>query len=325
LGIARLDALRDRELDGATVFDTVAKSYGEWLELFVAPPARPEGTLRPLVLPLTGLNPTDEAATASQTLLVCHSVGIEVPNTLSYLRRLLRLLILLEDEIDAGLVVLIPDKGTLEPAGMYADWRSKQRGRFVGRERTDDGMLHAATEFFAEAEVVVALDLCSQFPDELDLACRTAEQSRYLRSLLEEARLRGSMDLSHAHDRLSFLPELLSLQLPCFDLSVEDMLRIRREGLFNDWQDAVKKGVMSLQSVDSSRLLDPRSAIRDEVQHEIREAAEELNRRVRDSGFLRHALIGGTTFGIACAAGSLGAISANPLAAGAVRQHWSIG
>src|SRR5438094_8727356 len=105
LGVPRLSDVRWGSGADSEVQHAIADSYSDWAQSFTEPPPRPAHTLRPIVLPLTGMNPFDEAATAAQTLLACHSVCVHIPDTMSFLRRLWRFLVLLEEEIDSGLVV----------------------------------------------------------------------------------------------------------------------------------------------------------------------------------------------------------------------------
>jgi len=108
-----------------------------------------------------------------------------------------------------------------------------------------------------------------------------------------------------SHDALHCLPDLLSLSLPCFDLSVHDLVKIRQEGLFDEWQRALRRGLMNIQALDDDQLLDPRSARRQELGEYMAAAADDVNMQVRSSSVLRKALTGTTNFGIACAAGAL--------------------
>lgn len=318
LGVSRLSELSETGPTNREILDAIPESYSRWVGSFVEPPPRPLGTLRPLVAPVTGLNPFDEAATAAQMLLTCHSVAVQIPDTLSYMQRLVRLFFLLEDEIEQGLVVLIPDSGSIDRVNANSRWFDLQTNRSLQSRADRDDFLRWSGKYFAGFEVAIGLDLCAAYPDRLDLACRTAEQSRVLKELLQASGESMPEPIVRAHDSLHYLPDLLALSLPCFDLSVHDLVTIRRDGLFDAWHNSLRHGLASVRALPADQLLDPQSARRIELSHYMLAAADDVARQVKRSSVLRAAKMGTMNFGIACAFGALAAVGAGPVVGGAV-------
>jgi hypothetical protein len=234
------------------------------------------------------------------------------------MQRLVRLFFLLEEEIENGLVVLIPDSGSIDRVNANSRWFDLQATRSLHARARRDDLLQWSGKYFASFEVAIGLDLCVAYPDRLDLACRTSEQSRVLTELLQASGEPMPEPIVKSHDSLHYLPDLLGLSLPCLDLSVHDLVKIRKDGLFEAWHEALRRGVASIQALDEDQLLDPQSARREELGHYMLAAADDVARQVRHSNVLRAAQIGTLNFGIACAFGALAAVEVGPVAGGFV-------
>ena len=107
-GVASLSELRGRPL-GSDAFNHVVDAYLYLASSVKAPPPKESFQLRPTFM-TSVVSPYDEAEVAARALLLYHSVAVILPDSINYPRRMLRLLTLLEELIDDGLVVLLPEE-----------------------------------------------------------------------------------------------------------------------------------------------------------------------------------------------------------------------
>lgn len=117
-GTQKLAELRSRPPDREVVLRLV-EAYVLWAKSFHEPPSKPSNSLRPIVAPVTGMAQVDEVNFALKALMVTESVAISITDTLSYMGRLPRLLVLLEDYIESGLVVIVPEARPGQGAGYW--------------------------------------------------------------------------------------------------------------------------------------------------------------------------------------------------------------
>lgn len=152
----------------------------------------------------------------------------------------------------------------------------------------------------------MALDLCSMYPDRIDLASRNDWQLEVIRSLLQSV---GQLTTgTESVDRLIFLPSLLTQELPLLDLSVEDAVAIRKDGIFDTWRHGVELWLDRIGTVDETQLLDPAGATRRELSEAMADAQNQLRQSIGKSAVLKQRQVGVMGFAISCVAGGLGAI-----------------
>ena len=125
---------------------------------------------------------------------------------------------------------------------------------------------------------------CASFPDALDLASFTREQAAVVRELIDGA---ANHRAAETNDSLHYLPRLASLSLPRYRLPINDLLAIRKDGLFDEWQVAIKRALQTIESVDESRLLDPAAFERRQIEESLQLAAEGVRDLTDNSSTLR--------------------------------------
>jgi hypothetical protein len=319
LGVERLSHIES--LPGKTIEDTIGPSYRNWSKQFVLSP-KPGATIRPVITP-TSLSSLDVPKVSLRTLLLCQQIAIGLPDSIGWVRPMFHLLVQLEDFIDEDLVLLVPDFAHLiddtekifDFRAFFGTWlNSREEGSLSNG--TPEEMARAEEDFIAGGEISMALDYCRRYPDSLDLACRNPVQHRQFQSLLDKSLNYVSSSTLETHDRLTYLPDLLSLELPdTRNLSIADLVAVHKHGLFDDWKSALTEGLALARQIDDVEYLQPGSArIR-----EVRSALEAAARRTRETvGRSRSLEIAKRTssFGIAVAAGALGALG-GPMSAGA--------
>jgi hypothetical protein len=310
LGIARLSDLTSSSGDAwSEAVWRIAESYAHWASDFKGPLRREPQTLRPAICPVTGMAPFDEARAAAYSLLIAHSVAVSITDTISYVGRFARLLILLEDLIDAELIVIVPEPTVSE--GFFSE---RLRGAGVGLPQhsiadaprdVQESVIKAALE---NAEVGIALDLCRMYPDAIDLACRTSGQVATLRRLTETADEMIRFRAASSQDQLHFFPDLLDQELPILNLPVSDLVKIRKDGLFEPWRMSLQRGLRIIAASKESDLINPRSAERQTLREVMEEGADNFRNQVGRSRTMRNSQVGLMGFGASCAAGALGSL-----------------
>lgn len=308
LGIARLSDYRDSGHSWKEVVTRLAGAYVEWASTFDMPPEQEANTLRPILAPVTGMAPFDEANAAASSLLLAHSAAVSITNTMSYVGRLARLLILLEDLIDAGLVVIVPEPPVVSGfsfSGLLMELELSRSS--LANDDLPDKEERVST-MLANAEMGIALDLCCMYPGRLDLACRIPDQVATLRRLIESADNTTTAKIAASHDRIRHLPDLLQQEFPVFDLATADLVKIRKDGLFDTWRSSLQRGLSIIAASDDSDLIDPRTTRRLELRDTMEEGASRIRGELGRSQVLRNGQIGVVSFGASCATGAVASL-----------------
>lgn len=299
LGVHSLSELRSRKIDQAS-WDGVLRAYGRLVSMAPDVPPKPAGQLR-AAIPTNAVSETDEAEIAARALVICHTAAVILPDTISYPRRFLRLAVLLEEAIGAGLVILLPESIVPTDEGEYFN---TAMGWEIGElPDSEDERLARARIGMSRLEIAQAMDACAKFPDRLDLAPTSAAQIGQIRELIEV-----SGPLQAPTDRVLFLPNLLELDTPRFELAPHELVAIRRDGVFESLRVAVAEALRRASAIQDDVAIDPKSARLREVQDFLTAAAADAKLETNRSRVLRSTLIGTTAVGLGCATGALGAI-----------------
>lgn len=308
LGIAQLSGFKECGHPWKEVVKRLAGAYVDWASAFEMPPEREANTLRPVIAPVTGMALFDEVHAAASSLLIAHSVALSITDTISYIGRLARVLILLEDQIDAGLVVIVPEPPVV--SGFSFSGLLMELEPLHDPVASDDLLTREerASEMLTNAEMGIALDLCCMYPDRVDLACRIPAQVATLCQLIEAGDNATGARIASSHDRMRYLPALLQQEFPVFDLSVADLVKIRKDGLFETWRSSLQRGLKVIADSDESDLIDPLTARRRELKEAMEEGAAFIRGELGRSRILRSGQIGVMSFGASCAAGSVASL-----------------
>jgi hypothetical protein len=126
-----------RELRGRAsedLFELACTSYSTWADTAkVAPPQDSADYLCPVLTPWS-ISSFDEVEPARRCVLACGRVAVQISDSINYARRMMRLLILLEEAINKNLVTLIPEGSGSElithslhdPPSSQAGWRTRR-------------------------------------------------------------------------------------------------------------------------------------------------------------------------------------------------------
>lgn len=266
----------------------------------------PEGTLglpHPVVAPFT-FSPFDEVRIARRCLIACGCVVLQVADSINYAPRMLRMLVLLEDAIDRGVVRLVPDR-KMEDDRYFDKWFSQVKP--IGdKPNSEEEMRRLLDPRMAEGEVAAALDICARQPHLLNPACVNSYQVEALRCLLESQDGETVQNLASRSDEIHFLPDLIALDLPSFDLSISDLLAVQDDGLFDDWHRAVATAMERIRTIPSEDLLNPSAGSVRVLREELQTASREVLRMAQKSPVLKAACSGSLRFALVSAAGALG-------------------
>jgi hypothetical protein len=319
---ARVEHLGDLRTWTQPLLRSIASTgYEAWNQgADLALPHEPD-YLHPVVSPLS-LLPDRVLGPARRCMLACGRVAIGVSDSVDALN----LAVQLEEAIDAGLVWPLPWQGRR--------WRSDYvsmaeqvpllRGA-THADPTDDEEVRAFLQLMANFEVAAALDECARYDGTLDLACVSEDHVRGLHGLLQLAVGTNLPARVGRYDELNFLPDLMRLPLPQFDLPLRDLVRIQQDGLFTLWHRALVRGLERTRTLPTEDLLTPSAQALRVVREELEEAARQVTTSVRRSRTLGGALTGFINFGLAGAAGALGTLGGPEVAATAAGGAYAIG
>jgi hypothetical protein len=306
---ANLEVANLRELSTAQrndeMWDRVASAYVEWDGTVVAPPMKQfegDNHIRPIIV-TSAVSTFDEVVAAAKALLLCNSVVILLPDSINYIWRMLRLAVLLEKEIDAGLVILLPE--SVVARTRYFD-KAMMQGLPVPNLSPEEKLIRAE-QATKTLEIALALDVCAAFPNDVDLAFTDEYQKGALARLVITA---GKPDtgILQSVDRLRFLPRLIGLPFPDMRIGVNELIAIRRDGLFSAWQAAVQRGLTTIEQLNEDDLFDPDAVKLTELRTALESASHEVSKEISKSSTLRKSFVKVSSFGVACAAGALGAM-----------------
>lgn len=322
LGVDRLASLPSTcysELHGALSDLIAAPSWPLGLK------DKPPSDLRILLAPLA--ISYDVVSAVSRSLLVSKQVAVRITDSELGSTALLNLALGMEQFIDEGLVVLIPEEFKPVQPGYFLEWGVAGVTTFFphkrsGKER-DEGF-----------DMALALDCCQEYPNALDLACPTAGHHKRLLDVIEFSRAWAdradhvqsgrlecagvpSQNIMRSHDRINYLPAFLSLPLPIFDLNSADLMSLHHHGLFEHWKAALEEALRQAYLLDEDTLLDPDSARVRMIRDMMTDAEQSTRRSIKRSRVLRSAELRSAKFTIAAASGALGTFDGPTGGAGA--------
>ena len=243
----------------------------------------------------------DEAETAARALLIAHSVAVILPNEINYPPRMLRLLSLLEDAIDTGDVILLPERVVKRRPDSYYNAAVEMLARDTTRA---DALMIAAS-----------MDACATFPNSLDLMITSRRQVAVIQDLVRVLDKTNDSSPFGSADRLRYLPNLLSLPLPNLHLHARELVAARRDGVFSVWRAALTVALRETNSLDDEELLDPKGTRLREIRDRLTDSAAESVDGLRRSNILHLAISGTVGVAVGCALGAIGASGGDELAA----------
>lgn len=261
-------------------------------------------SLLPVLAPIR-FSRYDEVEAARRCVIACGGVVIDASALITDADKMWRTLVLLEEAIDEGVVLLATDDLTRRE--WWSAWAGNQQPIPGGTSSGE--AFRRFVEGTARATVAAALDLCAIAPERLYVVCTDYEELRGLQWLIAEATgAAGRQRLLQRQDELHFMPSMMSLDLPYFDLPVHDLLAMQRDGLFDTWRRAVSAGLERANRLPADELVDPSSIALRHLHEALEEASYSVLMASRRSPILRAASLGSMRFGIAAAAGALGAL-----------------
>lgn len=302
LGVRSLAELKQRPV-APEWWEAVARAYITLSDTTPVPPEKPPNELRP-VFTTNAVSDLDEAEITARSLLLAKSVALILPDSINYPQRLLRLATLLEPVIDDGLVVLLPE-ASFDAHDSYFNAALHQ----VVSEAADPPAdpRNRAMLALRRLEIAGAMDACALFPERLDLAVTSYVQVEEIRNLLDSVRVRKGTGETVEADRIRYLPDLLSLRIPNVSLATQDLVALRKDGIFEGVRDALSEALRRTASLDDSDVVDPASVRLREIREHLETAAADAIIETRRSKILRSAVTGSVAIGIGCATGALGA------------------
>ncbi len=304
LGVAHLTEYVDAAPSRPYYQLALEKAYDDAVLRIEAPPVKSADALRPVLL-TSAMSDTDEAEVAARSLLLCDSVVVVIPESRLYIPRLFRLLVLLEDAIDAGLVIPLPEPVTYAGLQRKCSAFDAVWTRHCPPEGTSDRA--DPNTMMADLNIAQAVDLCLSFPTAFDLVTRCAIELELVRDLVTSS-CNSKIQLASGRDRLVFVPTLLDLQLPDVRLHAAELVRLRRDGVFQTWRAALSAALQTISSMSEEVFLDPAHAVLALLCTELNAAARSSVAETKRSSVLASALKGVVAFGLGCAAGAIGAL-----------------
>lgn len=308
LGVRSLTDLRSQR-PSERWWDVVAGAYTRLSEARPEPPPKPAHELRPTIA-ASAISPIDEAEVAARSLLLAPTVAILLPDSINYASRLLRLATLLEPAIDRGLVILLPETSVAEFP--YFDSAVVSGYRDVPENEEERDLL--AQDALRRLETALAMDAASRFPDRLDLAVPTKAHLDHVRELLE-APLGGRE--APETDRVRFLADLMSLEIPRLALGVDDIVRLRTDGLFEDLRQGLTEALRRTASLTDDDVVDLASVRVREIRQYLDDVTAISVQATMRSRVLRTATTGSIALGVGAVTGALGSAGGVELGAAA--------
>ena len=299
LGVASLAELRDRPISERW-FEAVGAAYTELSAVAPQPPVKAKTELR-LVIGTSSLSPLDEAEVAARSLLLAPSVAVVLSDSINYARRLLRLATLLEPAIDEGLVLLLPES-SISTSSYFDSALAQQYGEPPVEPRQREEF---ASAMVRRMEVAIAMDAAAHYPDRLDLALTSKAQVADVRDLLESMAMGSSPP---ATDRIRFLPELVTLAIPRLALAPDELLRLRRDGQFEDLRVGLTEALGRMSALDDEDVVDPSSVRVREIRDYLMEVTARSAEVTARSRFVRGATTGTLTVSVGAVSGALGSL-----------------
>lgn len=293
----------------------VTSVYARWLNEEVTLPEKPVGELRPCHF-TSVVSHVDEVSFVHRALLASESVALIIPDSINYPLRLFRLVTQCEGLIDCGLLFLVPEAQLRTMPLLEEQFGMVFNGKRIADQalRSPGDRAASADDWVRTAEIAASLDACNAFPGRVDLALTSRRQTDIVRQLFADSIVQ---DQAVAHDRLVFLPDLLSIPLPVLDLAPKDLLAVRRDGYMEELRIAIRDATEAAATLDESQLLEPSGVIQQEFRNKLEQAADRAHAATRRSRTLRRATVGVGTFSVGCATGALGAVAGPGVAAAA--------
>jgi hypothetical protein len=310
LGVGTLDELRP--LTPSNIWlEATAAAYSRLSDSRPEPPPRGAHELRP-VISVSGFSPLDEAEIAARALLIAESVALVIPDSMGYVQRLLRLATLLEPVIDEGLLILLPETSIENNPYFESSLALAYREMPQPHEDRAERAAGVATRF----EVASAMDAARRYPDRLDLAVTTHSQLDHVRDLLAVV-VEGDARRPPVVDRVRFLPDVVSLQIPRIALAADELIRLRRDGVFQDLRRGLTEALRRSAALSDEEVVDPASTRVHEIREYLDDVAAASARDSRRSQLVRRATNGVLAVGVGAATGVLGASGGVGVAAAA--------
>jgi hypothetical protein len=299
LGVRRLADLRPH-VPSERWWDVVTQAYTNLSDAHPEPPPKQPHELRPTIA-ASPASPVDEAEVAARSLLLAPTVAILLPDSINYAKYLLRLATLLEPAIERGWVVLLPETSVGEFPYFDSALVSSYREIPQSKEEREERALNAVRRL----ETALAMDAAARFPDRLDLAVPTKAHLAQVRELLETPFGGGRAPET---DRVRFLPDLLSLDIPRLALGIEEIVRVRTDGLFEDLRHGLTEALRRTASLTEADVVDPAGVRVREIRQYLDEVVATTVHSTMRSRVLRAAATGTIALGVGAVTGVLGSV-----------------
>jgi hypothetical protein len=114
--------------------------------------------------------------------------------------------------------------------------------------------------------------------------------------------------MTSTNDQLRYLHRVVSVPFPMLELPVADMIKVRQDGVFDAWREAVGRGFERMDGFDQDLLLNPNSAQLAIIRKTLEDAADQLRQQLNRSNVLRNSIRGLTGFALSAACGALGSM-----------------
>jgi hypothetical protein len=290
-------------------FEVVAQAYTKLSNDRPEPPHKRAHELRPTIA-ASAVSAVDEVEVAARSLLLAPTVAILLPDSINYAKYLLRLATLLEPAIDLGFVVLLPETSVADFP--YFDSALVSGYREISPDRKEREL--RARDAVQRLETALAMDAVSRFPDRLDLAVPTKAHLDKVRELLQTP-LEGRE--APATDRVRFLPDLVSLQIPNIALGIEEVVRLRADGLFEDLRQGLTEALRQTASLTDDDVVDPASVRVREIRQYLDDVTATSVESTMRSRVVRAATTGFIALGVGAVTGALGSLGGIELGAAA--------
>jgi hypothetical protein len=300
LGVASLNELRSLTPSNSWL-EATAAAYNSLSDARPKPPPHPAHELRP-VISTSRFSNLDEAEVAARALLIAESVAVLVPDSMGYAQRLLRLATILEPAIDEGLLILLPE--TSIDSNTY--FESSLAIAYGDVPNAAEDRTAQVAQVTARFEVASAMDAARRYPDRLDLAVTSRSQIDHVRDLLAVVGDSGDRQAPSV-DRVRFLPDVVSLQLPKIALAADELVRLRRDGMFQDLRRGLTEALRRTEAVGDEEVVDPASARVREIREYLDDVAAASARDSKRSRLVRRATNGFLSVAVGTATGALGA------------------